>query len=130
MAEKTPQVSWNVSLPLIQELGRLRARANALYIAKEIPTALRTLTAMKMSVIHSFNSEECIFLEELEKKVRTQNSLVDFYGSRGFMKPKVYYDAFGVLDRLYIQFNDALQRLLEKYGYLIEKKSDKTKLVA
>lgn len=130
MTEKTPQVSWNVSLPLIQELGRLRAQANALYIAKQIPTALRTLCAMKQSVIHSFNEEECEMLQELESGISKQSIIVDFHSSQGFAIPMEYYTARAELDKLYIKFNDALQRLLEKYGYLIEKKADKTKLIA
>ena len=129
-ANTTDKVAWNTAERLIMEIGNLRTKANYHYINRNVPVASRCLSAIKMCVVHSLKKEECDELNKLELDVIGKQIILDTYTASGFnkVKDKIYYDTLIEIDILYRKFNDYLQKLLETYGYLIEKKEDKTVL--
>ena len=130
MNATTDKVAWNTAERLILEIGGLRAKANLYYISRQVPKALRCLSAIKMCVIHSLKEEESQALEKIEVEVIKKQIVIDKYKESGFnmVMDDIYYTTLAEMDADYRKFNDYLQKLLEKYGYLIEKKEDKTVL--
>ena len=130
MVATTNKVAWNTAEQLIMEIGKLRSAANLSYINKNLSKAIRILSAIKMSIVHSLSKDEISFLDKLEAEATKKQIELDKYEGSGFnmIKDKKYYTIRAELDGLYREFNNYLQVSLERYGYLIEKKEDRTVL--
>jgi len=124
------KAAWNTSESLIGEIGRLRTLCDNQYIKGNIRQATRTLLAIKMCVVHNFNADELAELEKMKRDLIVKQIVIDSYDLSGFNKPRneEYLKNKSEVDFLYEKLNDRLQQLLGKYGYLIDKKEDRTNL--
>jgi len=124
------KAAWNTSESLIGEIGRLRTLCDNQYIKGQIKSATRTLLAIKMCVVHNFNSEELKEINKLRKELIQRQIIIDSYDMSGFNKipNDDYVKKKAELDYYYELLNDKIQELLGKYGYLIDKREDRTKL--
>ena len=124
------KAAWNTSESLIGEIGRLRTLCDNQYIKGNIRQATRTLLAIKMCVVHNFNHNELNEINLLRKELIERQIIIDSYDISGFNKipNEEYVKRKAELDYYYEKLNDKIQELLGKYGYLIDKKEDRTNL--
>ena len=133
-SEDSSQVSWNLSSSLIQELARLRYEANKHYLHQNISQALRSLIAMRLTVNQSISEEQRIEFAAMEEQAELIISICnkdetdinvfisdDEDRAKAF---KVIHQSRKELMTLYKKYNDMIQDLLEKNGYLIQKVQD------
>lgn len=126
---ETEKVSWNLSQALIMELGNLLRRASDYYIRANYQLALNSLQAVRQRIIQSLDPTERKDLRNQEVELQKL-----IYGesqeNTGFKVTSKFYKIRAELQHKFEDYNEALMDLLEKYGYLINKKEDQTNLNA
>lgn len=124
------QVSWNFASLLNMELGKLRARANAYFINRQLSKATETLLAMRMSCVHVLDDNEIKSLvakeDELLKLIGQSEKEIRGFGTDSELKEKA--NANIQIYKKFTTYNDELMNLLSKYGFLGSKKIDTTKM--
>jgi len=123
------QVSWTLSLALINHLASLLQQATNYYLAGDIEKAFFRLKAVRMRIIQNLKDtdkhperKKCIDKEiEFAKKKINKKLLTD--------NPGDYLKAKQDQMRTYEEYNTLIMDLLEKYGYLIKKREDRTSIV-
>ena len=127
----TEQVSWTLSLELIKQLANLLQQATYYYLKGDIENAFFRMKTVRMRIIQNLK-------EDKKNKERTKC----FELEAEFVKNKIIRDVNldGVLDnkdrrnikenqmRIYEEYNTLIMDLLEKYGYLIRKREDNTRI--
>ena len=115
-ANTTSAVSWNLSQQLIFELNNLLVLADKRYLSGNISGWFFHLKAVKMRITQSLNNDERKILEGFEKQIIVFENLKPTPENRT------------LLVTLIEKYNEQLMDFLEKYGYLIQKKKDSTKM--
>jgi len=127
----TEQVSWTLSLVLIQQLGNLLQQATYYFLKGDIENAFFRLKAVRMRII-----------QNLKEKSKDKERTKCFEIETEFSKNKIIRDinSDGIINnadkrkikenqmRLYENYNTLIMDLLEKYGYLIRKREDNTRI--
>lgn len=125
-AELSEQQEWNMAALLNNELALLRNRANTFYISGKFNEAFQCLVAIKSTSIHVMNEDERKRLEDLEHQFF---KYINVIGSRLQQKnSKLYNKVAGVVFNTYKQYNDLLQDLLNRYGFLGDTKKDSSRI--
>lgn len=120
------QVAWNLSSSLIMEVSELLVKADQEYLQGKPDNAYYSMKAIKMRIVNSLNAEERKYLKAMESKVVRWVSIANMYASK--YKYKEASQARAVLAEKYEEYNETIMDLLDKYGYLIQRKEDKTKI--
>jgi len=124
------KVAWNTSSGLVCELANKRSNANNLFISGNIKRAMNTLIALKQSTIQSFTKEEREALSKIEKRFNRVSMYLSASISASF-NPNLR-EAFMLATQharnIYSEYNETLMDILNKYGYLIDEKSDGTRM--
>ena len=120
----TDKVEWNMANLLNIELARLRSKANDHWINKEYSKAVDTLMAMKMTGGHVMHKEERVKLTSIEQQLEIP--LAEYMGISSVNTNDVMKGRVAVIKvrRLYLQYNELVMDLLEKYGFLGGRKKD------
>jgi len=127
---ESKKVSWNASQGLIMEISNRRTYANTFFINGDIRKAFNTLTAIKQSVIQSFNQDERTNLENLERLFSRLSSVLNKSSSMSFNvgTRRSFHEANNIAKRIYAKYNDMLMDLLDDRGYLIGEQTDASKM--
>lgn len=124
------EVKWNMAGALSLELARLREQANKSFVNRNIASACESLMAMRQTATHVFSEQEILSLSNIEKKLLEGISKilkrVNGFGVEEQSKEKS--DSFVKLYMEYLKYNETLQKLLDKYGFLGERKADASKI--
>ena len=119
--EVTDKVSWNLSMPLLQQIGNNLQDSNNNFLNGRIEKAFFCLKVIRMRIIHSLNKDERKLCADIEKRFkRNPHSNIN-------QKSK-YYDFKNEQYTLYDDFNTLIMDLLEKYGYTIKEQEDNTNI--
>jgi len=119
--EINERVSWNLAEALIIQLGNLLAQSNSNYLNGRIDKAFFCLKVIRQRIIQSLKPDERKQIIELEK---------EFVGN-GFSKVnqiKEYQNQKQKQMVVYEKYNTLIMDFLEKYGYLIKKQEDDTRI--
>lgn len=124
----TEQVSWTLSLQLIQQLGSLLQQATNYYLKGDIENAFFRLKAVRMRIIQ--NLKEKVKDNERGRCLKLE---IDFVKNKlGLINklehPDKHSKARQEQMRLYEDYNTLIMDLLDKYGYLIRKREDNTRI--
>ena len=126
---ESEKVAWNLSGGLIDHMVYLVTTASRFYINRDTEEAYRTLKVIRLLVIPSLKKEEREKLKSLELKVQSIITKLNTTTPRGFEKPKKeHLESRSHLLIAYEEYFEELMDKLNKYGYLIQKKDDMTKL--
>lgn len=109
---ETKELAWNLSQGLVMEISQLLVQANTYYTKAEYDKAFSIMRAIKLRFIQNLSQEERIRLTRKEIE---------------FLKAKKTRSV-SKMGWNYEEYNIAIMDLLEKYGFLISKKSDATKI--
>lgn len=131
-ASTDKQVEWNIAQYISMEIGKMRELSNKHFIARNLQSAAECLICLRLTSTHVFSEPELNELSLLEKDLlnlisKTQKE-VNGFGVEEDLKEKSI--ARNNLYNKFIQYNNKLTKLLDFYGFLGNRKSDKTKLVA
>jgi len=124
--EKPQEVSWNLSMILIAEIGNLLNHASNNYVKRNYGKAFDYLKAVKMRVVAYLSKDEINKLSDMEDKAY---KYIEFSKPKGFNPiGESYYENTFKLWKLLDEYNTFLFSLLRKYGLLIPMKEDTSKL--
>lgn len=115
------KVSWNLSMPLLQQIGNQLQSSNLYFLNGKIEQAFFCLRVIRMRIIHSINTAERKKCSDAEKAFsRNPNNPVNEKVKYSTFKEKQY--------NMYDEYNTIIMDLLEKYGYTIKKQEDHTSI--
>ena len=131
-AATNQQVEWNLAQALSMEIAKMRELSNKYFIARNLPSSAESLICLRMTSSHVFSPEELNELLTLEKELLTlisqsQKEVLGFGVEEDIISKNT---ARNKLYEKFIEYNNKLTKLLDFYGFLGNRKSDKTKLVA
>ena len=116
----TEKVSWNLAAGLLQEIQLHLIRASNFYLAGNLERWFYQLKAVKMRIISSLNQEERLALKNLETEIMYD---IVPHSNPIINRSKKEHAA------LHIEtYNESLFDMLEKYGYLVQKQEDRTRI--
>lgn len=126
------QVEWNLAQALSVEIAKMRELSNKYFIARNLQSSAEALICLRLTSTHVFSEEQLEELLDLEKELLTlisksQKEVIGF-GLKEEIKQKAI--ARTELYLKFIEYNNKLTKLLDFYGFLGNRKADKTKLVA
>lgn len=113
--ETSDKVSWNLSQELIYEIALLIHRKNQSYLSGHINDAFFTLKAIKLTFIQSLKLEERNRLFDIERQIAAEPINIG-------NKPNGLYAC------LFELYNETIMDYLDKYGYLLKKQEDHTRI--
>lgn len=125
MVETIDKVSWNLAAGIIMEIQNLLAKANTNYISGRITKCFHCLKAIKMRIIQNLSQEERLHLKKLEEEIHKKMYALE---STSTEDGKEWHIAKGEVCNLVENYNETILDLLDKYGFLIEKKQDYKKM--
>jgi len=134
--EEGKKVAWNLSEGLIRQIDLLLQASSVNYVGGKFATFFENLKAVRMKIIQSLTPGERQQFKTLETETY---SYLDVLASlrdprAGFENPaKIrawYIESKPKLILALDKYNDLLMDTLDKYGYLIPPKEDKTKMSA
>jgi hypothetical protein len=108
---KEQRVEWNLSSAIIAEIGAMLAQASSVYTKGKIQKCFYYLNAIKMRIIQTLDNKEREQFKKLELSLFNEKRR----------------NKFGYL---LADYNTLLMDKLEKYGFLLQKKADKSSLTA
>ena len=126
--EETEKVAWNLSISLLQEIGNLLKQSSSMVVNRKPAKSFECLLGVRLRVIQSLKDDERTELFNMEKKIKqyiilTREEIED-------TRPDVYNKALRLLYDELDKYNTLLMDLLNKYGYLLQKKEDITRMSA
>lgn len=119
----TTEVSWNLSQAVIYELQNLLTQATNNYIRGDPIKSYFCLKAVKMRVIASFKPEERKSLRKLEIDIAEQ--ITQIRKEEDSLRKQ---ELLNIFSAHYEFYNEKLIDLLDKYGYLISKKQETSRM--
>lgn len=129
--EKTEQVGWNLSEALILEIANHLQAASRNFIQHNLHQTFFCLQTVKMRIIHNLKSDkgnnERKEFTDLEKKIFPR-AMADKSEELRMSSIAWGRNRFE-LAVLITKYNELIMDKLEKYGYTIQKKVDRTKLI-
>lgn len=130
MGEDIEKVSWNLAQGLILELTSLLQMMHRYYIRGELHKAYRCASVAKLTFIHSLDKDERddLILKEtkIEKGIQVFDELKNPNGFIESEKEKLL-----IVEKTWAELKCYIEKimdLLEKYGYLIDKRKDASKM--
>lgn len=125
----TEQVSWTLSMALINQLSDLLREATRLYLNGDIEKAFFRLKAVRMRIIQNLKQTK----SNPERK-QCLDKEIEFFklklNKEELIENKIkYIETKQEQMRVYEDYNTLLMDLLEKYGYLIKKREDNTNII-
>lgn len=128
MVEKTEQVAWNLSIELLREIGGLLNKASSFMLMRQPAKSFEALYCVRGRVIQSLTKEERDALDKMEEKIRSYIILNTEEIEES--SPKLWGKVNKLLYSSINEYNISLMDMLNKYGYLLQKKEDTTKMSA
>lgn len=123
------QVEWNMAGLLNMELSRLRNEANIAFVNGNYRKAVACVMAMKHSCIQVIEEDDRKALKEMESKLIKYSKMIAY--NWGFQSPPpIIIKVQSELEKLYMDYNESIQDILDNYGFLGGKKQDASKLVS
>ena len=126
--EETKKVAWNSAEGLIMEISNRRVSANTAFVSGDIRKAFYTLVSIRQTTNQSYTDEERAKLKMIEEKFRKISGALSANISRSFDPDlkQLHSLAFHLAIKIYAEYNDFLQDLLNDRGYLIAEQQDIT----
>lgn len=120
------QVAWNLSQQLILQISYLIQQSTANYIAGNLTKCYFHVKEIRTLIFADLNSEEVKELKEFEMKIGSSSVKAKPKISSHPTKDELTYRA---MENMYLdKYRTRMMELLNKYGYLISKKADKSKM--
>jgi hypothetical protein len=128
MVEKTEQVAWNLSIELLREIGSLLNKSSSFMLMRHPDKSFEALYCVRSRVIQSLTKDERETLDKMEEKIRSYIILNSEEIEE--TSPVLWNKVNKLLYHSINEYNISLMDMLNKYGYLLQKKEDTTKMSA
>lgn len=130
MTEKntTEQVEWNMAQLLTMEISRLRVEANRAFVQRNYPKHVESIISMKMTTQHCFSKQQRDELQKLEDKIFPLLNITGIETAFDPSKEELKQRAMTGLRKLCMEYDSEVMTLLDRYGFLGDKKKDSSRI--
>lgn len=123
---ESEQVAWNLSQQLIFQIGHLLQRASQNYVTGYMDKCYFDVREIRTLIFADLSKEEIIELKTLEGKI---TNAIAKSRSKISSKPTEEEKKYRAIQNLFLsRYRERMMELLSKYGYLISKKQDSSRM--